>query len=117
MMSDPSMQEAMAEMSEDELAAAQAMYENMEFGLSIYVGLEDNYFYGVDLALSMDASAMSNLQGATADSGGTVDVEFSLYFADYNNAPTVDAPEGAEIATTQQLMGLMGMMMGGPASR
>jgi hypothetical protein len=116
MMSDPSMQEALAEMDEDELAAAQAMYENMEFSLNVYVGLEDNYLYGVDLGLSMDASALSNL-GDPSEAVGTVDVAFSLYFADYNNAPVVDAPEGAEVATTQQLMSLMGMMMGGPASR
>jgi hypothetical protein len=118
MMSDPALQEAMAESGEEiteaQMEAMMSMYENMAFALNVYVGLEDNYLYGFDLALSMDMSAMAATSGTrTSGNPGAVDVAFSLYLADFNAAPEITAPEGAEVATTDQLMSLMGMMMGG----
>jgi hypothetical protein len=118
MMSDPAVQEAIEasgeEVTEAQMEAMMSMYENMAFTFNVYVGLEDNYLYGFDLALSMDMSAMAATSGTrTSGNPGAVDVAFSLYFADFNAAPEITAPEGAEVATSDQIMSLMGMMMGG----
>ena len=108
---DPEIQAA-AEASGEDISTT---YQNMDFSAAVYVGLEDNYFYGFDLSATGNMSNMGDAADAADVPPSTIEV--SVYFADFNNAPTVDAPDGAEVATTEQLMSLAGMMMGGPASR
>lgn len=116
MLSDPTVT---ADMTDAQMQQAQAMADSTDFTADIYVGIDDGMFYGIDLSGSVDASAIAAASSSTTTTAaaGTTDFDFALYFADFDNAPAVTAPDGAEVATTQQLMTLFGAMMGGPASR
>lgn len=126
LMSDPAMMEMMQEQMTEDLpegvsiedmgAMMSAMYASMSASVRSYIGLDDNYVYGVEVNFAADSSAMMEAlpEGVeVASEGGATSLSVGLYLTDHNTEQEFTAPEGAVVAEVEDIAPLFAMLMGG----
>jgi hypothetical protein len=103
------------ELTEEQLAQMNEMLSAMGNGINISftqtIDLTTYYTTGVSFDFDLDGATLAAAAASVGEETGPVDdisIVLDLDFADFNAAPALSAPAGAQVSTIQELMGAMG---------
>lgn len=102
------------ELTEDQLAQVNQMLTAIGEGINVSftqtVDLTTYYTTGFTFDFDLDGATLAAAAASIGEDAGPVEdisVVFDLDFADFNAAPALSAPAGAQVSTIQELMGAM----------
>jgi hypothetical protein len=103
------------ELTEEQLAQVNQMLTAMGEGINISftqnIDLTTYYTTGFTFDFDLDGATLAAAAASIGEDAGPMEdisVVFDLDFADFNAAPALSAPAGAQVSTIQELMGAMG---------
>jgi hypothetical protein len=98
------------------LAMSQQMFTGMTFTIDEVISTTDYYIQSVTGEMNFDLSGIMNSVSAmsatpmpTTTGAPTINVTFSVNYADFNNAPMTTAPENPTLIPYQMLLGMANM--------
>lgn len=102
------MEAAGAGASAPDMSMMSAMFETMDLSVISRVGTSDFFVRSTDVSFSWDMSSMGAMMGEAASSSAAPVMSFSMGFdlSAFNGGQVITAPEGANIATLGDLMGM-----------
>lgn len=103
------------ELTEEQLAQMNQMLTAMGEGINISftqsIDLATYYTTGFTFDFDLDGATLAAAAASVGEETGPVEdisVVLDINFADFNAAPALSAPAGAQVSTIQELMGAMG---------
>ncbi len=103
------------ELTEEQLAQVNQMLTAMGEGVNVSftqnIDLTTYYTTGFTFDFDLDGATLAAAAASVGEEAGSVEdisVSLKLNFADFNAAPALSAPAGAQVSTFQELMGAMG---------
>lgn len=104
--------ELSAEEMQQALAISTQMLEDATFNITQTIGVNDKFVHSTDFSMAFDMSGAMAAAGDTSGAAMNFSVNGSFKLGQFNSVAPISAPANASVMPYEQLLAMMGMMMG-----